>query len=540
MTSPLLSIRDLSIRYGGPQGHNAVEKISLDIHPGETVALVGESGSGKSTIAHSVLGVLPPAAKIAGGKILFDGQALHDLSEAGFTRLRGTELALVPQDPARALNPVLTIGAQVAEALTLHRPVRGAELRSECLRLLTEAGIADPELRMSQYPHELSGGLLQRVLIAIAFACRPRLIIADEPTSALDVTVQRRILDHLDSLVEQQNIALLLITHDLAVAGDRADRIIVMQSGRIVEAGPAQKVLSQPEHPYTRQLLAAAPTLTSPRLISKRPLRSAEDVPPVLELNKLRQVYSIGTGHRVAVENVSLNVHRGRTVSIVGESGSGKTTTARMALRLLRPTSGQVVLRGQDITGLSPKQLRKLRPGFQLVQQNPAASLDSRMTVRQLIEQPLVIHRRGSRTERHIAVKGLLDDVGLPQTMAERLPGELSGGQRQRVAIARALALRPELLVLDEPVSALDVSVQEQILRLLVRLQQEQELAYLFISHDLAVVRQISDEIVVMHDGIVVETGDVETIFNNPTHPYTMQLIDSVPGSGEATSRTRN
>ncbi|MFB9948689.1 dipeptide ABC transporter ATP-binding protein [Rhizobium puerariae] len=537
--SPLLSIRSLSVGYRGRRNHAAVIGADLDIRPGEIVALVGESGSGKSTIAHSILGVLPPAARITGGEIVFNGLPLHRLSEHEFSKLRGVALSLVPQDPARALNPVRTIGAQLAEALTLHRKTDRARLREECLRLLAEAGISDPEQRLGQYPHELSGGLLQRVLIAVAFACRPRLIIADEPTSALDVTVQKRILDHLDRLVAQHNTALLLITHDLAVAGDRADRIAVMQSGRIVEQGPAKTVLKEPRHPYTRRLLAAAPTLVSPRLVASRQLRSGRAAPPVLELRQLSRIYSSRRdgGKRTAVDKVSITVHRGHTVSLVGESGSGKTTTARMALRLLRPTSGRIILHGEDITDWSQKRLREIRPRFQFVQQNPSASLDSKMSVRQLIEEPLVIHRRGDRTSRRAEVERLLDDVGLPRNLSERRPAELSGGQRQRVAIARALALKPDLVVLDEPVASLDVSVQEQILRLLVRLQQEYDLAYLFISHDLAVVRQISDEIVVLHNGSVVEKGDVETVFARPTQPYTLQLIDSVPGSGGRTSR---
>jgi len=459
---------------------------------------------------------------------------------------------------------------QVAEVLVIHGLARRKEARERAVELLRQAGIDDPEARARQYPSQLSGGMRQRVLIAIAVAARPRLVVADEPTSALDVTVQRRILDHLDGLVRDLGTAVLLITHDLGVAADRADRIVVLEQGVVVEEGTAEQVLHDPRHPYTQQLIAAAPSLASSRLVAggtpeavpgdgvvpraeaSRAVGQEIAVPdaagpdtanaPVLAVRDLRKEFTLprGSAHRtlVAVDGVSLAVGRGETYALVGESGSGKSTTARLALRLERPTAGTVEFAGEDITTARGERLRSLRRGFQVVYQSPYASLDPRFTVEQIVTEPLRAYRVGSPSERADRARALVEDVALPPDVLRRGPRELSGGQRQRVAIARALALNPALVVLDEPVSALDVSVQAQILELLVRLQAEHGLAYLFISHDLAVVRQVSDHVGVMHRGRVVEQGAAEQILIDPQEEYTRELVAAIPGRRAHQGRT--
>ncbi len=562
---PVLEITGLEVAYRTRDGgsYPAVRGVDLTVGAGEVVALVGESGSGKSTTAHAALHLLSRGGSVTGGTIRLGGRDLSELSEKEWRQVRGLEVGLVPQDPTVSLNPVTRVGDQVAEVLVIHGLARRKEARERAVELLRQAGIDEPEARARQYPSQLSGGMRQRVLIAIAVAARPRLVVADEPTSALDVTVQRRILDHLDGLVRELGTAVLLITHDLGVAADRADRIVVLERGVVVEEGTADQVLNDPRHPYTRQLLAAAPSLASSRLVAGNgtgPLRAAvpgravvqEDaaasgdaVPdggapgagggaPVLEVRDLRKEFTLprGSAHRtlVAVDGVSLAVERGQTYALVGESGSGKSTTARLALRLERPTAGTVEFEGEDITTARGERLRALRRGFQVVYQSPYASLDPRFTVEQIITEPLRAYRVGSASERSDRARALVEDVALPADVLRRGPRELSGGQRQRVAIARALALNPALVVLDEPVSALDVSVQAQILELLVQLQAEHGLAYLFISHDLAVVRQVSDHVGVMHRGRVVEQGAAEQILLDPQEEYTRELVAAIPG----------
>ncbi|WP_431805829.1 ABC transporter ATP-binding protein [Microbacterium paraoxydans] len=539
-TPPVLSIDDLAVAFRtGSELVTAISGVSIDIAAGETVAVVGESGSGKSTTAAAVNRLLPENGVITAGSIRFDGRELTDLPESAMISLRGAGIGLVPQDPMSNLNPLMRVGEQIGEALEVHGYTSGEATRARVVELLEMVGIADAARRARQYPHEFSGGMRQRVLIAMGLACKPRLLIADEPTSALDVTVQRRILDQLDELTGELGTAVFLITHDLALAAERADRIVVMFRGRVVEEGTSAQVLGDPQHEYTRQLLAAAPSLSSRR--DALPVRTAaSDAVPFVEIRDLRKEFPVRGAKAgepqtfTAVDGVSFTIRRGTTVSIVGESGSGKSTTANMVLGLEDATSGSILFDGLDLTTLRRKELFALRRRVQPVFQNPYASLDPRFTVEQSIAEPLRVHRIGTAATRHARVLELLEQVALPAAMAERLPHELSGGQRQRVAIARALALEPELVVLDEAVSALDVLVQAQILDLLADLQRRLGLSYLFISHDLAVVRMISDEVHVMQRGVVVESGTPERIFDDPQHPYTRELLAAIPGASLA------
>jgi peptide/nickel transport system ATP-binding protein len=541
---PLVSIRGLDVGYvRNRRVQPAVVGLDLTVGVGEIVAVVGESGSGKTTTANAVIGLLPRNGRVTGGSAVVDGVETAGASEKALRRLRGSVVGLIPQDPMVGLNPTQRVGTQIAEAVRL-RGVRGPDVEREVLELLGEAGIPDPETRIRQYPHELSGGLRQRVLIAIALAGRPRLIIADEPTSALDVTVQKRILDHLAGLVRDQGISLLVITHDLAVAADRADRVVVMQRGRVVEEGDPRSILVDPQHDYTRKLIAAAPGLShGGRIVPRFQVRREELPAPILTLIDVSKTFPVrdrrqGARGFNALEGVSLQVPRGRTHALVGESGCGKTTTLRIAMGLEPATRGSIELDGTDVTALSWRRFRPLRRKVQLVHQNPFAALDPRYTIKQSITEPLVAFGVGDRRSRTRRARELLDAVSLPTTFLDRLPTELSGGQRQRVAIARALALEPELLMLDEPVSALDVSVQEQILELLAGLQADLGLSYLFVSHDLAVVSEISHTVSVMQAGKVVEEGPVCDVFTKPEHPYTRELIDAIPGQRGAAAVT--
>ncbi|MBF6496448.1 dipeptide ABC transporter ATP-binding protein [Nocardia cyriacigeorgica] len=524
----LLRVERLRVRYRTGDGPvTAVDGVSLTVRRGEVVALVGESGSGKSTLAHAMIGLLGATADIADGTVTFAGQPVDYGSEHALRRLRGLQVGFVPQDPGLSLNPVRRIGDQVAEALRVHRldDRRGALERATAL--LAEVGLDRPQLRATQYPHELSGGQRQRVLIAIALACGPDLIIADEPTSALDATVARRVLDRLAERIAARGTAVLLITHDLAMAAERADRLVVLRNGAVVESGRTAEVLGDPRHPYTRRLLAAAPALAADRVV--RPA-TVLDGGPLLTVREVHKLFRAGAGSTVtAVAGVGFELGRGETLALVGESGSGKSTTARIAVRLTDPDRGEVVFDGEPLTRARAGQLRALRRRFQIVYQNPYSSLDPRLRVGSVIEEPLRAYGIGNRKARAQRVAELLEQVALPAGYARRRPAELSGGQRQRVAIARALALRPELLVLDEPVSALDASVQAQILELLDDLQRQLRLSYLFISHDLAVVRRISDRVAVMRYGRIVETGTTADIFDNPQHDYTRELLAAIP-----------
>ncbi|HCD3015972.1 dipeptide ABC transporter ATP-binding protein [Corynebacterium striatum] len=550
MNKPLLEMKDVHISFETSTGTvEAVRGVNLSIYPGQSVAIVGESGSGKSTTAMSILGLLPGTGKVTKGQILFEGEDITHYNNKQFEALRGNKIGLVPQDPMSNLNPVWRIGTQVEESLKANNVVEGSEREKRVVEILEEAGLPDAERRAKQYPHEFSGGMRQRALIGIGLAARPKLLIADEPTSALDVTVQKTILDHLEHLTESLGNAVLFITHDLGLAAERAEHLIVMHRGRIVESGPSRDILRDPEHPYTRRLVTAAPSLASSRIraaqeagIETEELKTGTashaaniEEETVISVRNLTKEFDI-RGQRgekkllKAVDDVSFDIRRGTTMALVGESGSGKSTVANMVLGLLEPTSGTIEFEGKDTSKLSKKELFNLRRKMQVVFQNPYGSLDPMYSIFKCIEEPLALHKVGSRKEREARVAELLDMVSMPRSAMRRYPNELSGGQRQRIAIARALALRPEVIVLDEAVSALDVLVQNQIIQLLAELQSELKLSYLFITHDLAVVRQTADDIVVMKKGQVMEAGTSDSIFNDPQEEYTRNLINSVPG----------
>ncbi|PPB49710.1 ABC transporter ATP-binding protein [Arthrobacter pityocampae] len=542
----ILEVEDLEVAFGGTP---VLHRISFAMRRGERVAIVGQSGSGKSTAIGAILRLLPGSGRITHGSIVLgagrtrgDVEDLAAASEPVLRRIRGQRVALVPQDPMSNLNPAMKIGPQVADAIVASRrgtdggrPDR-AEVRQRAIALLSEAGIPDAERRYGQYPHEFSGGMRQRVLIAIALAGEPELLIADEPTSALDVTVQRQILNHLQSLVDARGTSLLFITHDLGLAADRTDRIIVMSEGRIVEVGTPRQILLNPQEEYTQRLVAAAPSVAA--VLDAEPLTppaAAKDATsPILVVENLVKEFALrgrrGSTVR-AVNDVSFAVERGTTTAVVGESGSGKTTVARIILGLETASSGRALIDGESLTTTRGAQRRALRRKVQPVFQDPYGSLDPTYSIERLIDEPLRIFGVGDRPGRRERVGELLDQVALPRAVAQRRPNELSGGQRQRVAIARALALEPELLICDEAVSALDVLVQDQILGLLADLQDRLGLTYLFITHDLSVVRQIASDVVVMKSGDVVETGSVDDVFNRPHAEYTKELLGAIPGA---------
>ncbi|GAA4784850.1 ABC transporter ATP-binding protein [Microbacterium gilvum] len=538
MTAPIVRVSGLRVAYG-TSAHHAVDGVDLEVAPGEIVSIVGESGSGKSTTVAALIGLLPEGARVHEGSIEVDGVDVVGLDEKALRRLLAGTVGYVPQDPTISLDPVQTVGSQIDEVFRLHGSVPRSAIRDASIAILRRVGIDRPEVRHGQYPHELSGGMRQRVLIGIALAGRPRLIVADEPTSGLDVTVQKTVLDELVALARDEGVAVVLVTHDLGVAHDRSQRIVVMQKGRIVEEGPAAGVFRSPAHPYTRRLIAAVPTLAHPVL--RPPAREDPPAEPVLRAEGIRKTFRLsgarGARDLVAVDDISLAVGRGRTLGIVGESGSGKSTLARILAGLTEPTEGTVRLDGRDVAGAGRRERRELRRQVQYVYQNPFASLDPRFTVERVIAEPLTAFRVGDRATRRRRVAELLDLVALPSDVARRTPVALSGGQRQRVAIARALALEPRLLILDEPVSALDVSVQEQVLRLLVSVQEELGLTSVFISHDLAVVRLVSDEVLVVQGGRAVEAGRTQEIFDAPQHAYTRALLDAIPGPRDDVTR---
>ena len=553
---PLLEMKGVKIAFSSSTGIvEAVRGVDMTIYPGQSVAIVGESGSGKSTTAMSILGLLPGNGKVTDGQIVFDGEDITKFSNKDYERIRGYHIGLVPQDPMSNLNPVWRIGTQIEESLKANHVVEGSKRKERVVQVLEEAGLPDAGARAKQYPHEFSGGMRQRALIGIGLAARPKLLIADEPTSALDVTVQKQILDHLESLTKELGNAVLFITHDLGLAAERAEHLIVMHRGRIVESGPSRKILQNPQHPYTKRLVTAAPSLASSRIRAAREagIESSELIAGAAEEHSDEAVISVrnltkefnvrdSRGKKQqfkAVDNVSFDLRRGSTLALVGESGSGKSTVANMVLNLLEPTSGSIFYEGTDTSKLNSKELFQLRRKMQVVFQNPYGSLDPLYSIFKCIEEPLRLHKIGDRKAREARVAELLDMVAMPRSAMRRYPDELSGGQRQRIAIARALALNPEVIVLDEAVSALDVLVQNQIIQLMAELQRDLNLSYLFITHDLAVVRQTADDVVVMQKGAVVEQGTTDEIFDNPSQEYTRNLINSVPdmhielGTGE-------
>nr|BFE45140.1 ABC transporter ATP-binding protein [Pseudarthrobacter oxydans] len=542
---PLLEIRDLAITFNTSNGEvNAVRNAHLTIMPGETVAIVGESGSGKSTTALAAIGLLPANGRVSGGQILLDGEDISHAPEKRMIELRGNTIGMVPQDPMSNLNPVWKIGYQVKETLRANGRPSGPE---DIAKVLSEAGLPDAHRRARQYPHEFSGGMRQRALIAIGLSCQPRLLIADEPTSALDVTVQRQILDHLEGMTSELGTAVLLITHDLGLAAERADKVVVMYRGQVVESGPSLELLQNPQHPYTKRLVESAPSLASRRIqVAKEqgveaadllaPAAEALTADNVLQIQDLRKVYKLRQGlgkssDFAAVDGVTFDVLRGTTTAIVGESGSGKSTVAKMVLQLEKPTDGKILFDGVDTSLLKPSELFKFRRRVQPIFQDPYGSLDPMYNIYRTIEEPLRVHKIGNKASREKKVRELLDQVALPQSTMQRYPNELSGGQRQRVAIARALALDPEVIICDEAVSALDVLVQAQVLNLLADLQSNLGLTYLFITHDLAVVRQIADHVCVMEKGRLVETGSTDDVFDAPQQEYTQALLNAIPGA---------
>ena len=584
MTDPqskpsLLDVADLRTAFGGADPA-AVDGISFSIAPGRVLGLVGESGSGKSVTSLSLMGLLPDTAEITAGRISYLGRDLVRLPRRDLRDIRGAEISMIFQEPGTALNPVFKVGTQVAETLRLHRKLKRREALGQVVELFHEVGMPDPDRRIHSYPHELSGGQKQRVMIAMALACEPKLLIADEPTTALDVTIQAQILDLLRRLRDERDMAMLFITHDLGVIAEIADDVAVMHRGKLVEQADVLSIFESPQHPYTRGLLACRPRLdhnprrlptveeflaneaatttdgTAPRRrlhpgADPGPDEAAQWVErgerPLLAVKGLSVHFSQRGGWLTrgapavkAVDAVSFEVFRGQTLGLVGESGCGKTTTGRAILRLIEPTAGQILFDGLDLSELGGRDLRRLRRRFQLVFQDPYASLNPRMSVEQLITEPMAVHGIGSdKHERRERAARLLDEVGLEVDHLERYPHEFSGGQRQRIAIARALAVDPELLICDECVSALDVSVQAQVLNLLKELQDSRGLTYLFISHDLSVVKFMADMIAVMRRGRIVEFGAAEAVYAVPSEAYTRDLIAAVPDDSLASIARR-
>jgi peptide/nickel transport system ATP-binding protein len=540
----LLSVSGLRVGFATEAGRvQAVDGVSFELAPGEVLAIVGESGSGKSVTAQTIMGLTrSPNARIE-GSVLFRGRELAGASDAELREVRGEEIAMVFQDPMTSLNPVYRVGDQIAEAIRAHRPqVSEDEARRRAAELLDSVGIPDAERRASSYPHEFSGGMRQRAMIAMALALDPSVLIADEPTTALDVTIQAQILRLLERLNRERGLATILITHDLGVVAEVASRVLVMHEGRIVERGDLDDVFYSPQNPYTRKLLGAVL-----RLDQAPPLQQRRSEAPLLEVSGLVKHYPVkrrllaGSEARQvrAVDGVSFSVGRGETLGLVGESGSGKSTLSRTVLQLLRPTSGSVRFEGREIAGLSRREMRPLRPEMQMIFQDPYASLNPRKRVGQIVGDPLRLQGRASGEELRRSVQELLERVGLSPEHYERYPHEFSGGQRQRIGIARALALRPKLIVADEPVSALDVSIRAQILRLLDDLQDEFGLTYIFVAHDIGVVRHVSDRIAVMHDGKIVEQGPADQVCESPADPYTKALLAAVPVPDPRESRAR-
>ncbi|MTE11279.1 ABC transporter ATP-binding protein [Nocardia aurantiaca] len=561
MPEPVLSFESLTVTFATDAGAvTAVKEVSYQVFPGEVLAVVGESGSGKSVSSRTAMGLLPPTASVR-GHVLLGTRAVTTMSEKELTALRGGAVSMVFQEPGAALDPLFTVGFQIGEALRAHSGMKRKPARARAIELLRAVGLPDPEARVDYYPHQLSGGQKQRVVIAIAIACEPRVIIADEPTTALDVTVQAEILELLRDLRDRLGAAIVLITHNMGVVADLADRVVVMRDGRIVEEATVDRLFAEPQHEYTRALLAAVPKLhvlpdnweaadvetdSAPvagaalaRTIVREPIPA--DAATVLEVSGLVVEFPAPFGRPSfrAVNDVGLALRHGETLGLVGESGSGKSTIGRCVAGLQRPTAGSVRVLGTDIAGLSERKLRPLRRRFGFVFQDPATSLNPRLTIGECVAEPLLVHKQAKGAAARERVRRLLDDVQLPAGVEKRYPHELSGGQRQRVSLARALVLNPDLLVADEPTSALDVSVQARVLELFAELQRECGWACLFISHDLAVVDQLADRIVVLRNGTVIEEGSNDDILRSPREDYTRRLVAAVPVPDPAEQRRR-
>ena len=528
--APLLRVEGLSVSYGS---HEVVTRVGFELGRGQTLALIGESGSGKSTIARSVLRLLPDGAR-ASGHVVFEGQEVLGVPERRFRPLRGRAIGFIPQDPGNALNPVRTIGAQAKEAAALLDIADKAAARDLILETFAQVGLDNPQRVYDSYPHQLSGGMLQRVLIGLAVLPRPVLLVADEPTSALDVTIQKRILDLLSRLQTDLDISLLLITHDLAIAAERADQLVVLKDGVVQEAGRTASVFSSPASAYARKLHADVPALNPDRYARLRDpgfrrLEATAGEVPKIDVKSVTKTFAVDGKKLTAVDKVSFTVPTGTTHALVGESGSGKTTAIRLIMGLEQPDNGTISVGGTQVTGRSPESLRDVWRHLQLVYQNPFTSLDPTWKVEQLVREPLDRFRIGTQKERAERVREALTNVGLGEHLLSRRPGALSGGQRQRVAIARALVLKPDVIVLDEPTSALDVTVQAGIVEVLLSLQANLGLTYVFVSHDLALVRQLAHTVSVMHRGRIVEHGTVADIFDNPSEAYTVSLLEAIP-----------
>ena len=526
--APALSFQQLSVTFATDAGTvRAVDEVTFDVKPGEVLAVVGESGSGKSVSSRAAIGLLPDTARVTGTVLLGD-RDVAGLSDKQFTALRGKDIAMVFQEPGAALDPLFTVGYQVSEAVRAHSDMDRKQARERAVELLRMVRLPDPEHRYDYYPHQLSGGQKQRVVIACAIACDPAVIIADEPTTALDVTVQAEILELLRDLRDRLGSAILLITHNMGVVADLADRVVVMNAGRVVEIAPVGQLFAEPSQDYTRALLEAVPHLGQGQ---PEHIADGADRTVVLAVDRLTVEFPgpIGAEPFKAVDDVSFTIERGKTLGLVGESGSGKSTIGRCVAALQKPTSGTVTILGQDLTGLSQRQLRPMRSKFGFVFQDPATSLNPRMRVGDCVAEPLLVHKVMKGQQLRDRVGELLDAVRLPKDTAQRYPHELSGGQRQRASLARALALGPDLLVADEPTSALDVSVQASVLELFEELQREWSFACLFISHDLAVVDRLADNVAVLRNGVVQEIGPRDAVLRNPQTEYTQRLVAAVP-----------
>lgn len=562
----MLEVKNLSIGFRTHAGlKSAVRNIDFTVRPGEIVGLVGESGSGKTITSLGVMGLLPPNAVVTSGEVLVDGVDILKASAAELRKLRGRHIAMIFQDPMASLDPIYTCGDQIIEAIRLHEPINRTEARKKARNLLEKVRIPDPERAMRSYPHELSGGQCQRIMIAMAIACKPRIIIADEPTTALDVTVQKQVLELLRGLNAEVGAAILLITHDLGVIYEVADRVVVMYAGDKMEEASTSELFASPQNDYSKALIDSMPSpgkhnerlpvierdaTGKVRSVRPQPKVSAASSAtpgtaemPILELRNLCKSYWIKSAplsapaEMRAVDNVNLVITPRTTLGLVGESGCGKSTLSRAVMRLSEVTSGEILFKGRDIAKLSESGVRPFRREMAMVFQNPYGSLNPRQSVAELVEAPMVIFSDGDVPARLARVRSLIDAVGLPASAAQKYPHEFSGGQRQRIAIARALALKPSLVICDEAVSALDVSVQAQVLNLLKDLQVEFDLTYLFISHDLSVVEHVSDTVAVMQKGKIVEYGAVKAIFNDPREPYTRMLLDAVPKIGSPATR---
>ena len=554
-TQPVLSIRDLTTSFlVDGQWREVLHGISLDVMPGETVAIVGESGSGKSVTSLSVMGLLPRKATRLSGSIKLNGRELIGLKDSEMRKLRGGEMAMIFQEPMTSLNPVFTIGRQIGEALTAHRDMTPAEVRAETIRLLEKVRIPNADQRLAAYPHQFSGGMRQRVMIAMALASKPKLLIADEPTTALDVTIQGQILDLIKTLQEEEKMSVLFITHDMGVVAEVSDRTVVMFRGDAVETGPTAQIFEKQENPYTRALLAAVPRMGSMAGHDK-PLRfgivdretgvAGAEVPlespvdtrtPLLQVRNLVTRFDVTggwlgrkTGAVHAVENVSFDLFKGETLSLVGESGCGKSTIGRSIMRLTESREGDILVEGRNVRSMQGAELNAMRRRVQMIFQDPFASLNPRMSVSEALMEPFLAHGLGTRAQAREKAASLMEQVGLSPDMLRRYPHEFSGGQRQRISIARALVLDPSIIIADESVSALDVSIKAQVVNLLLDLQQKLGLSYLFISHDMAVVERVSHRVAVMYLGEIVEIGPREAVFANPQHPYTRKLMSAVP-----------